>query len=340
MYLLGEPIFAHSRQGEDFLIPLSQASLCHDFLKEKLTPAEVLTEIRVEYLSIVRALKQMGVDFRIVFAHESLIDKPTLTCCVRLLDCRLAGFHPHTPVPCTAFPRDFATSLPKLLLLNPAMKVLIPEKDGHRVMATHIGEGGRMLFGKDTVIVCANNRLSYLELQEGAPALELIKESGLNIIRFPYVVAEKLNPEGQSLGYFPNAHLDRCTSLLVGADNGLHLIVDPGLITCKEDEAPVNCLDIQQTLELLNINLTTLGLTVHVPGDLTVPYALNLMQFPDKRVLMTSGSPEVENLIRLIVGDGNVSTTEVPVRFLPLWQYAGIRCLIGELPEFILKKLH
>ena len=77
-----------------------------------------------------------------------------------------------------------------------------------------------------------------------------------------------------------------------------------------------------------------------MPGDLTVPYALNLMQFPDKRVLMTSGSPEVENLIRLIVGDGNVSTTEVPVRFLPLWQYAGIRCLIGELPEFILKKLH
>jgi hypothetical protein len=68
------------------------------------------------------------------------------------------------------------------------------------------------------------------------------------------------------------------------------------------------------------------------PVSTRVPYALNLEQFPDGRVLMTSGDDEAAEAVERVVGAGMVTVTEVPIRYYPVFRYSGIRCIMTETP--------
>jgi hypothetical protein len=84
--------------------------------------------------------------------------------------------------------------------------------------------------------------------------------------------------------------------------------------------------------------IVPLGVELHIPPLLKVPYSVNLLQVPDGRVLMTKGKEGgLLEVIQSIVGIQNVFETELPIRYIPTWLYAGIRCLIGDWPEPLMK---
>ena len=93
----------------------------------------------------------------------------------------------------------------------------------------------------------------------------------------------------------------------------------------------------KETIEKIKLICQPLGIEVHHPKKMEVPYALNLIQFPDNRVLMTGGDESVAELINEIVGEENVFKTPTPIRYFPVWLYAGIRCLVSEAPEPLFK---
>lgn len=82
-----------------------------------------------------------------------------------------------------------------------------------------------------------------------------------------------------------------------------------------------------------------MDVTVHLAPPLRVPYALNLLQLPDGRVLMTGGDPELERFLEGLVGDDRVVTTDVPIRYIPTWMYGGIRCLVSEEPSPLMGRI-
>ena len=92
-YLVGEPLFKAfpSIFREEYFAPASQINLCRKVLRETQDAYLVLDRLRNEYLAIITALKEMRIDFRIVFCHEKEIDRDLIGICV-MLGCRLVAF--------------------------------------------------------------------------------------------------------------------------------------------------------------------------------------------------------------------------------------------------------
>jgi hypothetical protein len=141
---------------------------------------------------------------------------------------------------------------------------------------------------------------------------------------------------------FFSDHLDRVGCLLEGRDGMLHLVVDPQMCSIEwfgGTTLPWKIRGPEETFEELKVICNKLHITLCSPSKLVVPYTLNLEQFSDGRVLMTSGDNEVKELIGGIVGEENIFETPLPIRFLPVYQNAGIRCLINKAPTPLLKHL-
>lgn len=80
-----------------------------------------------------------------------------------------------------------------------------------------------------------------------------------------------------------------------------------------------------------------LGIKLCYPEKMEVPYALNLFQSKNGRILMTGGDDSTYHTITEIVGEEMVTKTEVPIRLYPIFNNAGIGCLINEFPSTLLK---
>lgn len=339
MYLLGQPAFDLDPR-DSFSIPLGQWDLATRVLRETADPQKILLQLRMEYCAIAYALKKMAVDFRIVYANEDRIDKPALQACIEKIGCRLIGYHKQPMHPAYAcFPRDLYVTLGKAVLISPVMRVINPEKGGYHFMVSRLGEGGRVLATGENVLVCINlDDLPEAEANEHRQLLEQLEQRGLKVSFLPYVITEGADSSGQkNRGAFSNCHLDRYASLLVGEDGALHLIVDP-LVQTSWTEPPHRIFGSAESCHWLAKKCGSLGIGFHQAPELRVPYSLNLQQFPDGRVLMTSGEPLLEELVRMIVGDRQVFTTEIPIRYYPVYTYGSIRCLIGEIPECLTVK--
>ncbi len=169
-YLVGEPIFklVGSGQRKEFCAPFSQVALCQAILKLTQDENEVFDSLRQEYLAIVWSLSQMGIHFRIVYAHEDEIDKPTINTCISGLGTRLCGFAKDFFPSYVAYPRDFSTVLPGLILINHRAGTLtISEKDGYKIINSPYGEGGRVLYCQKTILV--SERLIGMENSRSTP---------------------------------------------------------------------------------------------------------------------------------------------------------------------------
>ncbi len=343
-FLVGEPIFNSSPKRE-FCAPISQIDLCLEVLRETQDETEIINRLREEFLAIVFSLKQMGIDFRIVYAHKNRIDMKAIGICVQQLGCRLAGFPEDYFSPYIAYPRDFTTVLPGLILVNPkAAKLRVSQKDGCKILSSPFGEGGRVLTSQGVMLV--SERLVEEE-NHSRPVrpqdFEKITQEGINIGTFPFPLAQIFSASRRSDRVFINDHIDRVGCLVHGESGGLHLVVDPLIETAvwkgKGRTPPWIRRTPEETREKITDSCESLGINVHYPKTLKVPYSLNLIQFRDDRVLMTGGDDEVEKLITEIIGKDKIFKTPIPIRFYPVWAYAGIRCLVSEAPVPLFKNI-
>ena len=345
MHLVGEPIFK-PYQRERFDVPAGQAEIVLSVLKEVQDVARIKTKLQEEYLSIILALKTMDVDFRIVCAHQDEIDTAAMLACVGTLGCRLVGFPRDYFPPSVAYPRDFSTVLPGLVLINQGVQVLTEKKDGWVMVSSPFGEGGTIHAGNGVAIVCervcrawGQDGFRHLEPEDLIP----LECAGVTVVRFPAFASLAIVNLEISNSCFSNNHIDRVSAWLRGRDGKNHLLVDGNIVgtdwSAPSAQRPWRPMPPQQVFDELSRRCEPHQIAVHAAPPYTTPYALNLIQFPDSKVLMTGGEPALEALVESIVGKGNVFTTKISIRFFPVWLYAGIRCLIGDYPEPLFKKL-
>lgn len=340
LYLVGEPLkIGLARKPDCFYAPAGQLDLCREVLRESMDWNMAATKMQAEYLAIVLALRDMGVHFKIVYAHPEKIDQIVLGVCVNRLGCRLMGFPEGFFPASVAYPRDFCTVLPNLLLLssNATARLNAKEKNGWRLRISPYGEGGRALVQGGTMIGCEKAVLTDGKSTPCDREAEELRRLGIKVGFFPSTLSTEFSgPNEGGEKVFSNDHIDRVACMLRGKDGKLSLVVDPMVYTANWSMPaflkPWTVCDPEETRDHLCRNLGPMGIKIRWPEKLSVPYALNLVQFADGRVLMTAGDPCVKALVESIVGEGNVFETAIPIRYFPVWARAGIRCLVSEAP--------
>lgn len=347
MCVLGEPAFESLISMIDkteILAPSGQIKLCRDICLESNNDSELLLDtLRKEYLAIVFALNEMGIDFRIIVSHLDDIDKSIMNVSNEILNIRNVGFPENFPAFLSSYPRDLMVQFPNIVFFNSRLgKLGIRERNGCRIRMSPYGEGGRSLIYGKIMLVC--DRISQENKENSSsPRLNGFKQLGIEYGLLPSFLSAKINliNENDNL-LFLNDHVDRFACLLAGKDGNLNLIVDSNIITGKvlEKKKGKNGLEViypEESLQNIAKICNEMGIKLHCPKKLSIPYVLNLMQFPNGKVLMTSGDEEVYRIVAKIVGEENVVTTEVPIRYLPVYANAGIRCMINYIPEKLLK---
>lgn len=342
MYLVGEPILEYSRM-DSFIAPMGQLPLCLGIYTHM--PQEKAVErMRLEYLSIIAAMLEMGLQFRIVYAHKNHIDRLALTVCMQM-GCRLAGFSPDFFPAAIAYPRDFAVILPQCLLVCPGIRLVNENKEGWRLLQSPLGEGGMVLKAGNKVLVpmrlCNHEGKAQSRLISEADVAP-IKSSGMDVEFMPNPASGEFNGKGISLRTSFSDHLDRASSLVQDRSGAVHLLIDHSLYTIRminEQSRTWKVIHPMETFELLKRRYQSFGIEVHRAPPANVPYGLNLLQVDDGRVLMTSGDPDLIDFVGSIVGNTKVVATEVPIIHFPIYKRAGIRCLVTEMPEIIMKKV-
>lgn len=346
-YFLGEPSLRPKNNG-GYFAPTGQLKICFDIIKETQDRDKVLDELRKEYVAIILTMKEMGVDFRIIYSHPRQADKNLISLCVGELGCKVERFTPNIPPCFTSFPRDFAVFLPGLILMNSSV-VKFPEKkkENIRIISSPYGEGGRMLTCGNTALISKRilSEDGKTPVKSRKPR-ELI-QVGMEIGFFPPSLAAQFTAEGKLKRVAINDHIDRVTCLIEGEDGKFHLVVDPRIQTLnwkkfrkeKNGKVSYGTLSSEGTQKIINSLCERLGIEVHYPEKIEVPCSLNLIQFSAGKVLMTGGDESVAGLIDKIVGKENVFKTALPIRFFPAWRYGGIRCLVNELPDVIFKSI-
>jgi hypothetical protein len=93
----------------------------------------------------------------------------------------------------------------------------------------------------------------------------------------------------------------------------------------------------QESLQKIGTVCQEMGIGM-LPVKISVPFALNLIQLFDGRVLMTGGDKEVFETVEKIVGKGKVIQTSIPIRYFPLYGRGGIRCLVTHVPAALIEK--
>lgn len=340
MYLIGEPIFGVKWRSE-FYAPIGQAFSCLKVLEESTTMDVVAQRMKQEYLAIVWAMHSMGLDFRLACRDIGKIDQRFVSTLHQAIGCKLAGFPGHSGTT-VQYPRDFCTVFhdEKLLLVNPeGIDILRNSRNGWKIEKSIYGEGGRILPAKKTALVgdYLRSDAEHPPRKVSQSELEILHSAGISTATLPLLVSVNFGFGGVSDRISINDHLDRIGSLIWDQDGNLHLIIDPDLWTVDRlDEIRWLAREPEESIALIREVCRIMNIALHIPTALAVPYSINLQQFGDGRVLMTSGEPELQEIVSGIVGRDNVVATEVPIRFFPVWSYAGIRCLVSDAPEIIM----
>lgn len=332
--VIGEPVFSWEGERTQMMIPEGSEHLALAVLAEARTPEYIARALQEEYWAIVVALYRLGYPFRFLCNHSDRVDRHMIAVMAGALHLRGLQFQQEYAQSITSFPRDFGCMLPGgTYCVNVQMMQAITHHVGPTpLVASLLGEGGRVLPRRDVLLVPEMHVVA-----DGA--LAPLDEATLRCVRgrvgkLPLAGLRFL--DRQEDGRFTigrcrvNDHLDRVGALIEGRHEDLHLIVDPSYY--RRSLTGIGQLLPLPNRMYLERTCRELGLTLHVPERISVPYSLNMEQFADGRVLMTSGDAAVETIVRSIVGEANVITTQIPIRYFSIFLYAGIRCLIGYLP--------
>lgn len=323
-YLLGEAAFEMNWPLPPLHAPIGQYESCLAARAEFPTQRAVQNRLWEEYLAITAALLAAGLHdvIRIVYSHE-----PDTAVLLTLGECgmRLLRLPPEYPDFYTRYPRDMGVQLPNCGLLAPEFR---PGKEQDGIQAHPYGVGGRVLH-RHTVGCIASRICDGANSQPARP--EFLEAAGLQtaVLPVPAVAIEDPADE-EKCGVTNNDHLDRVAALIERPNGSLFLIIDPGYYTLRSGVV----YEPEDVIPHIRDRCRKVGVDLIVPRyPLRVPYALNLVQFPDGRVLMTGGDEQIADLISFQISRRQLIETEIPIQAYPACAYAGIRCLIGEIPD-------
>lgn len=337
-YLVGEPLRLGALPTELYA-PAGQIELFRRVAAEirdrGLTNMQRL--LGEEYLAIVHCLWQMGIDSKLALAHPDQVDQRVYLTCAAF-GCRAVEFGAAFTPAATGYPRDFCTMMGKTFLFSPhaVQKLKLSESHGWKMRISSFGEGGRVLVQGNTVVCCERVILNEGKSTPAHEELRVLEGEGIEVGTFPSPLNFRVATGSGTMSLFSSDHIDRVACLLQGKDGLLYLVVDPGIKTADwtrpANGKPWSVRNAEDTTKYLEASLYHHNIRVRSPATMKVPYALNLLQFPDGRVLMTGGDPHVKALVASIVGERNVFETPIPIRYYPVIMRAGIRCLVSEAP--------
>ena len=328
MYLVSEPAFNAFQIPKKYYAPIGQWELCQQVLRETQDREIILKNLGKEYLAIVFALYKMGVDFRIIYAHPGKVDEGLLKICISLFGCKLTKLKASQRL--CAFPRDLFTILQGIVLASSS-----------RIRGTVFspyGEGGRILTCKNIALVAERLLLENKKKSVEPKGLQKIRKANIEIGLLPNPVCKTFSKNSVGKSFF-NDHLDRIACLIQDKNGKPHLVLDPQISVADYNTKSWTALSPKESIERIKSVCNPMGIKTHCPKKIEVPYSLNLLQFPDKRILMTGQDNSVAETIGKIVGKNNIVKTEMPISFTPTHAFGGIRCLIGEAPKPLIKPL-
>ena len=301
--------------------------------------SELKARLGCEYLAILLTLQKMGVPFQIILPDRRLL----ISEIIRNLSDRGFTFaeFPDIDVAVLTFPRDLGVMVGTTTLINDCLTNLClpPEMDGRKILRSPYGEGGRLLYRKNTALV--SNR--YYRSEDiktmrdigGRPAhTDSLRELGCCPATLPLPVTF-YQEEGGRVSFNPDDHPDRHYALVEDRCGELHLFVDPGIQSGLRGVFQPPAMSSGRTLEELKKICAKISIRLHIPQKLRVFGSINFMQFQDGRILMTGGEPELQGELEELVGKECVHPTPLPIQFHPAFLQGGIRCLITELPNWV-----
>lgn len=333
--ILGAPSFGEVTNltaEKEFFVPFGQSGICHKVIKETRDKAVIVERLAAEYLSVVLTLKEMEVNFYITFTEDVRIPAQMISEFKNNLKCRLVILPKNFPSQFGCYPRDMLTVLskPKIVLLNQEIaREGVGKRGEYYFIRSLYGEGGRVLSRGDTALVTKRLIIGNARIKCDEQ-LQILLQKGVKIGQLPLPLGGICTLAETKERVFPNDHLDRVSALIKDGDDEMHLIVDPKICTMDEDKRKNRtALGPKESIEKTIECCEPLGIKVHCPHKMKVPYSVNLEQFSDGRVLMTGGDKPLAKIIGRIAGRENVFQTKVPIRFMPVYNRAGIRCLIN-----------
>ncbi|MBN1625968.1 MAG: hypothetical protein JW944_05540 [Deltaproteobacteria bacterium] len=334
-YLLGTPYFnLNFKRDIRQFIPLGQYKQALRFFKNTHDRSTMVSGLKLEYRSIVKALMDLGIRFRVVDMEKG--DKETGRL-LRQKGCNSLNLPYGQIMHWQIFPRDMFVYIKKanaLLVHSRLFKIPSPVLNGCRIIHTKWGEGGRVLLSGDHMLL---SRVpgSGRRAQE-AKVISQLMDMGIKAAFLPYALFYGLSPKGEKAFIFHHSHIDLSASLIKGKDGEFHLIIDPDYRTGPLSDP----LSVQASLDLVRRNCTEIGVKVHVLREpLNVPFSTAMVQFGNGKILATGGDDELLETISDIVSSENIRATDIPILQYPVFGGAGLHCLVTENPLPILSAI-
>ena len=276
MYLVSEPAFNAFQIPKKYYAPAGQWKLCQQILRKTQDREVVLKDLSKEYLAIVSALYKMEIDFRIIYSHPDKVDKRLLEICALLFKCKLIEVNASQRL--CAFPRDLFTILPGIILASSSRT--------KGVVSSPYGEGGRILTCKNIALVAERLLLENKKDSVKPRGLQEIKKANIKIGILPNPVCIKYSNNSSGKSFF-NDHLDRVACLIQDRKGKPYLVLDPQISVADHNAESWTALPPKESIKRIRSVCNPLGIKTCCPKKIEVPYSLNLLQFPDGRVLMT-----------------------------------------------------
>ena len=145
--VLGAPIFGNDPK-QQLRAPFGQQKLYQKLRNQARTPKSMMVALCMEYMSIIFALRNMGIDFKIALAHEGLINKDLLREIEKNFKVDIICF-PDVDYESVVYIRDFAVSLPnKATLIDSDLERVIKldnDAKDRKISFSPYGQGGSCL---------------------------------------------------------------------------------------------------------------------------------------------------------------------------------------------------
>lgn len=335
-FLVGEPIIKKSSKSPISLLTPKGSEFWTITLNEKhFSDYQEEMAIGEEYWDIVQTLRRANISFRFIVAHQDLVDPRMVAAMYSILGVNGVSFPKQVPAQLACYPRDIMLNLGEEVMLNPDAN-LDPQKK--HIKLGIFGESGSALTQGRKILVSDIVGFDPARRKRYEHDFRTLSSQGHAVGTLPAPVSLELayNRSGSKFHAtreFRNCHIDRVAAMIRGKDSLDYLIVDPNYLHGSwkgQNFEP----EIAETCKKLNIKLVSFDKR---PDD--VPYGVNLVQFPNGDVFLSSGTNDLEKTIIDIVGEEKVLTTRKPIIHYPVIRFAGIRCLTAGFPAwFFMRK--
>jgi hypothetical protein len=332
---IGSPCGYEIEDNQKTLVaPVNQYPLFRaEYKKQKFVP-DIQNDLYNEYLDIADTLARMDIDFRILYSYFKRQSAKTVIACfdkgykARVTGDRNVEFY-------ISLPDLFSAKVDGLTLVSREIQALAEHfkiKEGGNLIFSCYGNkslalvNGYDLFIAEKIATSANGNDTDKELK-------MLQERGIKIRFLPLPAVQVYNTIRGTRTDYPYSILDHTYAIVRGKKGGKYLLMDAKTQAYTFQDNDFRKLKLEDLYDYVSEICTLAGYVLVLTPPLSVPYSLRFRQLADNRIIMTAGDQALENLIRDLAGDDMVFTTSKPIVSFPVWKYAGIKTLFGDVPE-------